>query len=385
MYDEVLISLSLLAAVLSLALGVGFRHTVRRLGTLSAAPGSDEEHPVVDVVMPARNEEFDLEKAVLSVLAQQSVAIRVIIVNDHSTDGTRQIADSLAARDSRVTVIHDPRLVDGWLGKTNALQHGLAASTAPYVVFADADVIHEPQCFVTALAELRKRQIDFLSLCPRFEFESFWENVILPHAFIAGTLQFAVQNVNNDESPNAAAAGAFMLTRRDVLQRVGELERIKAEVLDDVALARLIKHSGFRTRITFAPELLRVRLFKGNHDAFWGLTKNILTALDHLWLAVPAMFLPVFIYWVPIATVVLGIVRPNNIMIAAGMSAYVIQAGLLLLLLRFCRFRSAKALFFPLAAIPVMCCIGKALYHRWATGAVAWRGRVLPLRSAERL
>jgi glycosyltransferase involved in cell wall biosynthesis len=385
MYDQVLIMISLVAAALSLALGVGFWHTVRRLGTLSATHITCDEHPVVDVVMPARNEEFDLEKAVLSVLAQQSVELRVIIVNDHSTDRTREIADSLTARDSRISVIHDPRLVDGWLGKTNAMRHGLAASTAPYVVFADADVIHEPLCFVTALAELKNRQIDFLSLCPRFEFESFWENVILPHSFIAGTLHFSTQGVNNDESPNAAAAGAFMLTRRDVLERVGGLEQIKTEVLDDVALARLVKHTGFRTRITFAPDLLRVRLFKGNRDAFWGLTKNILSALDHLWVAVPTMFLPVFAYWVPIATVVLGIVRQNAVMIAAGMSAYVIQVGLLLLLFRLCRIRFGKALFFPLAAIPVMCCIGKALYHRWATGAVAWRGRVLPLRSAERL
>jgi glycosyltransferase involved in cell wall biosynthesis len=384
MYEQVLITLSLLSAVLSLLLGIGFWHTVRRLGTLSPASiAATGEQPAVNVIMPARNEEFDLEKAVLSVLSQQSVALRVIIVNDHSTDHTRQIADSLAARDSRVSVIHDPRLVDGWLGKTNAMRHGLAASTAPFVIFADADVVHEPQCFVTALAELKNRQIDFLSLCPRFEFESFWENVILPHSFIAGTLQFSVQSVNQDTSPNAAAAGAFMLTRRDVLNRIGGLEQIKAEVLDDVALAKLIKHSGFRTRITFAPDLLRVRLFKGNHDAFWGFTKNILAALDYVWMAVPAMFLPVFTYWVPIATAVLGIARQNAVMIAAGMSAYVIQVGLLLLVSRFCRLRFAKALFFPLAAIPVMCCIGKALYHRWTSGAVAWRGRVLPLSSAE--
>ena len=381
MFDQMLILLSLIAAALSLALGVGFWHTVRRLGTLSASRGSRDEFRdiVVDAVLPARNEESDLEKAVLSILNQQSVQIRVIVVNDHSTDRTREIADSLARRDCRVTVIHDPRLIDGWLGKTNAMRHGLAESTAPYVVFADADVIHAPQCFVSALGELKNRQIDFLSLCPSFEFESFWENALLPHSFIAGTLQFAMQRINDDVSPNAAAAGAFMITRREVLQRVSGLERIKSEVLDDVALATLIKHSGFRTRMTFAPDLVRVRLFKGNRDAFWGLTKNILAALDHVWMAVPAMFLPVFVYWIPIATAALGVMRQNAMMIAAGLSAYVVQAGLLLILVRLCRFRLAKALCFPLAAIPVMCCIAKALYYRCAREAVAWRGRVLPL------
>jgi chlorobactene glucosyltransferase len=379
MYDQILTTLSFVSAALSLGCGIEFLYVVSRLRVLSPCLGPSDHILSVDVIVPARNEEHDLEAAVLSILKQECVHVRVIIVNDHSADRTRQIADSLVESDERVAVIHDPHLADGWFGKSNAMQHGLAASTAQYVVLADADVIHAPRCFITALSELQNRQIDFLSLQPTVEFESFWENVLLPHTFIVGTVHIGAQNVNDEHSPNAAAAGAFMLTRRDVLDRVGGLEHVKSEMLDDVALATVIKRNGFRTQFSLAPDLLRVRLFKGNRDAFWGLTKNILSVVNHIWMAVPMMLLPIFISWVPIATAVLGFLRPAPIMAIAGLSAYCIQISLLFLVLPFCRLRLGKAVWFPLAAFPVMCCIGKALYHRLVNGAVAWRGRVIPL------
>ena len=377
--EQGLITLSILSAIISVGLGIAFLLAARRLGVLSADIESTGSGPVVNVIVPARNEERDLERAVRSILAQQCVQVRVVVVNDQSTDRTREIADSLASADDRVAVIHDPRLAEGWLGKTNAMQHGLLASTAQYIVFTDADVIHASRCFASALGEMRKQQIDFLSLCPTFEFESFWENALLPHVLIAGTVQFLLQNVNDSRSPNAAAAGALMITRHDVLDRVGGLESIKSEILDDIALAKSLKQQGFETRMWLAPDLLSVRLFKGNHDAFWGLTKNILGAVDHLWMAAPAMFLPIFVYWVPIATCVLGALRAEPGMIVAGVAPYIIQVALLLLIVRMCRIRWIKALCFPLAAAPVMCCFLKALYYRYVSGAVAWRGRVIPL------
>src|SRR5687767_14839657 len=121
MYDQALITLSILSATISLGLGFGFWYTVRRLGTLPPSFVTADELIAVDVIVPARNEALDLEAAVLSILDQQSIQLRVIVVNDHSTDRTPQIADSLAARDARITVIHDPPLVDGWFGKTNAM------------------------------------------------------------------------------------------------------------------------------------------------------------------------------------------------------------------------------------------------------------------------
>ena len=91
------------------------------------------------------------------------------------------------------------------------------------------------------------------------------------------------------------------------------------------------------------------------------------------------MFLPIAVYWIPLATALVGALTSNRFLLAAGLLTYLLQASLLLLVthLRMCQLRWWKALFFPLAAIPVFCCFLKALYHRNFRGAVAWRGRVI--------
>lgn len=377
LFEQGLIALSLASAVISIALGVLCLRAIQRLGTFGIT--DTPERQSIDVIVPARNEELDLQSAIQSILSQESVELRLIVINDHSTDRTGDIADSMARADDRVWVIHNPPVRKGWFGKVNAMQNGLSVSTAPIIVFTDADVIHDPRCFASALAGLQQDKLDFLSLTPRFDFESFWANVLLPHAFVAGSVQFLFRDVNDSRTDNAAAAGAFMMTRREVLDQIGGLNDIRTEMLDDIELAKRVKREGLKTRLKMAPHLLNVRLFKGNRDAFWGLTKNILGVINHIWMAVPLMFLPVFFYWIPLATAVLGIARREPVMIAVGLAAYLIQAALVLLASRMCRIRMFKAMFFPLAVFPVASCIARALYHRWISGAVAWRGRVIPI------
>jgi hypothetical protein len=188
------------------------------------------------------------------------------------------------------------------------------------------------------------------------------------------------QDVNDPRSPNAAAAGAFMATRRDVLDRVGGLECVKTEMVDDMALARRVKQQGFKTWLWPAPSLLRVRLFKGNRDAFWGLTKNILGVVNRTWMAALLMLLLFLVYWAPIAAVVIGVARQDLLMAMTGLGTYAVQAALLALVIPVCHLRWIKALCFPLAPIPVVCCISRALYHRYRHGAVLWRGRAVSIR-----
>ena len=377
MLNQFLVISSAISLLMSLCLGLGFWWTLGRLLKRPQRLETPESIPSISVIIPARDEEEDLRTAVESVLAQDSVNLQVIIVNDHSSDQTGAIADSLADDDSRVTVVHDPPLVDGWLGKVNAMNHGLARAKHELILFTDADVVHAPQSFGWAVSQFHAENLDLLSLAPKFEFESFWENVLLPHALIAGTVQFLLQNVNGQQSKEGAAAGAFILTHQKALKNIGGLASIKSEFLDDVELARRVKAKGLAAIVWFTPDLLEVRLFKSNSGAFWGLTKNILGAVDQTWMAFPAMFLPIFVYWVPLAAIVVGFTSSQWTMFSVGLAAYLIQASLLWLGRPMMRIRLWKALFFPLATFPVIACFSKAIYHRCASNSVAWRGRVI--------
>lgn len=374
--------LTLAITLLSVLIGLGFIRSLHIVKSLTPTEPVDSEKPLIDVIVPARNEQADVGTAVRSILAQQRVDVRVTVINDHSTDQTGSIVDTIAANDSRVHVIHDPPLLDGWFGKANAMQHAYQTTTRPYVVFADADVVHSPCCFITAIDYMRQEQCDFLSLFPKVQLVSFWENAIVPHLMVFGLVTFLNRALDDPKSGHAVAAGAFMLTRRNVLDEIGGLACVRNEALDDVMLARNIKANGFVTKIALAPQLLSVRLFKSNRDAFWGFSKNILGAVSHIAFAFPAIVVPLFVYWLPISVLLVGIVRQDGWWIICGISAYVSQAAILVLASRLAEMHPLKSLAFPFSAIPIGCCFARAIYHHFISDGVVWRGRVIR-RSAD--
>ena len=295
-------------------------------------------------------------------------------MNDGSTDATGELADRLALRDKRVEVMHDPPLRDGWLGKANAMQCAFERATAEEVLFTDADVIHRPGALARGLAERERSGADLLSLSPRFHFECWWENVLLPHATMAGVIRFLARG------REPAAVGAFMLVRRQVLEEMGGLACVKHEMLDDVMLAREVKRRGFQAAFALAPDLLDVRLFNTNREAFWGLTKNVLAGLRSPWQAVPLAIYVVLVYGLPPLAILVGTLRWDWGLFVSGLGVYAVQFSLVTLLRPLARVRWSQAWAFPLAMIPLLCCLVAALYYRVRHQGVYWRGRVRPVQ-----
>lgn len=380
MWQQALVILSLTATAMSLGVLALAISAARRVGEAEEHQGTTLAAGVISVVVPARNEESDVERGLLSILAQENVDLRVIAVNDHSTDRTGAILESLAAADHRLTVIHDPPLEPGWFGKCSAMEHGAALATGEYLALCDADVVHSRRSLASALAELQRDDLDFISYIPRLVCESFWENVSLAPFGLASLALLGGARVNDPASNDAVAAGALILMRRRVLRDVGGFVAVKNQMLDDVALARTVKSRGYRVRLRLAPRLLEVRMFKGNRQAFWGPTKNILAFLGHPWLALPALMLPVLVYWVPLAALAAGSWRRNPLLLAAGGSTYLVHILMILHARKISRLRWTRAAFFPLLVLPLVCCGMRALYYRFAKGSVQWRGRTIPLQ-----
>jgi glycosyltransferase involved in cell wall biosynthesis len=382
--DDPRLILCLFSALISIVVTVQVIGVVRRMSwrpppLVGPVPGAR-----LSVIIPARDEEADIGQALRSVLNQVGVELEVIVVNDHSSDRTGEIADMLARSDPRLEVIHNPELPPGWLGKCNAMQQASARASGDFLLFSDADIMHEPTCFATALLEMDRHDLDFLSLFPLMHCVSLWENAILP-ALVGGMAILATPGINDPESPDALAAGAFMMVRTSVFQALGGFERIRGEMCDDVALAKLIKHNGYRYGFHAATELLQVRIYKGNSHAFWGMTKNILQGLDgRLWLAPAVMFLPAYVFWIPIVCIVAGISEGSLLLVSAGSATYMIHYGAIWSGRKLFKFHWAKALLFPLVAIPAICCMAKALYLYSLRGEVLWRGRSVQVRGIPR-
>jgi glycosyltransferase involved in cell wall biosynthesis len=227
--------------------------------------------PVVSVIIPARNEEVCLGDCLRSIVAQTGVEFEVIVVDDHSTDRTREIAESF----SEVRLIEAGPLPDGWTGKNNAVTTGARQARGEWLLFTDADTVHLPGSLARALAEARENQIDLLSYSPEQIAVTFWEMAVLPVVFAELARQYPLARVSDPNSPEAAANGQYILVKREAYDAVGGHAAIAADILEDVALARTVKSSGRKIRFRYAADAVRTRMYRNYQQLRDGWTKNL--------------------------------------------------------------------------------------------------------------
>ena len=273
-----LLLLTSLAAIVWPAIALGAYASYRRCKSLVPDPHVDPElykDVKISVIIPARNEERDIENTIRSVLNQPGVNVEVLVVNDHSDDSTGEIVNRVAAEDPRVRALHDPPMRDGWLGKANAMQYAASFATGDYIVFTDADITHNPGGFAAALTEMRDNGHALLSLMPLFRWESIWENAAAPMFQLAMT-NYLSGAIHDPQSDDAIAVSAFIMVDADVYRAVNGHEAVRTEMLDDVMLARHFKRSGYPVAWRVAPQCLSVRMYDGARAVFYGCIKNCL-------------------------------------------------------------------------------------------------------------
>jgi hypothetical protein len=206
--------------------------------------------------------------------------------------------------------------------------------------------------------------------------------VIVTAGFAWGIMpRLATPGLRNGSAATAYAVGAFLLVRRTAFEAVGGFADLKADVCDDIGLARRLKQSGYRVGFRAAPELLTARLFKSNSDAFWGPTKNVLSRLrGRYWLA-PAFLLGIMaLFWTSLVAITLGVWQGHPTLLLAGIVAYIAQYASLWPSRWLFHFHPAKALLFPLAILSLCCCLTRAMYHYTLHGTVIWKGRAVQVR-----
>ena len=207
--------------------------------------------PRVTAVVPARNEAASIE-AVISALATQDYAggCSVIIVDDHSGDGTAEIAHraaTTARAASRIRIISAPELASGWTGKLWALNTGVkeSAPAAPdFYWFTDADVVHAPDTLRRLVSRAQADKLDLTSLMVLLRAETFAERLLIPPFLYFFLMLYPPKWIAKRNAKTAGAAGGCILLRQTALERAGGLATICSEVIDDCALARAVKRSG---------------------------------------------------------------------------------------------------------------------------------------------
>ncbi len=227
--------------------------------------------PEVSVIVPARNEEACLNDCLNSLVTQSGAVFEIIVVDDYSTDRTRQIAESFPV----VRMISPPALPSGWTGKNNALWAGVQAARGEWLLFTDADTVHVSGSLARALTEAKEHGADMLSYSPEQIAVTFWEMSVLPVVFAELAHQYPPKQVSDPASPIAAANGQYILIRREAYEAVGGHRAVAGDLLEDVALARAVKSSGRKLRFRYADDAVRTRMYRNFWQLREGWTKNL--------------------------------------------------------------------------------------------------------------
>lgn len=240
---------------------------------------ADHSSARVSVVIPARNEEANIARAVRSVAGQQGVR-EIIAIDDASTDRTGEILEELKREVPALRVIRVDSLPEGWTGKSHAAATGARASTGDWLLFADADTEHQPGSLLTLLERAEAERADLLSISPGQVTETWWEKSVIPLVYVHLAKLYKFEEVSNPDSPAAAANGQYLLIRRAAYERIGGHEAVRGEILEDVELARRAKASGGRLLFMPGAEWVQTRMYR-TFSAMWhGWSKNLYLLYD---------------------------------------------------------------------------------------------------------
>jgi glycosyltransferase involved in cell wall biosynthesis len=325
---------------------------------------------MVSVIIPARNEEASLAQCLESLVSQTGLSFEIMVVDDASTDGTRQIAQSF----SQVQVVDAPPLPPGWTGKNNALAEGAKAAQGKWLLFTDADTVHHPGSLARSVSEAEQHRAALLSYSPAQEVHGFWENSVMPVIFAELACTYRPSEICNPASRAAAANGQYLLITRQAYDAVGGHTAVATCLLEDVALAKTVKASGCGIFFRFGGDAVRTRMYRSFSQLREGWTKNLVLLFPSP-LRLAILRLTEFMLIVASAAVTfVAVVRGNY---RSGSLAAILAAIVITTFFR--RIRKAhsswKSNALALFGLPIFSYLLLRSRRAYKKGTVTWKGR----------
>lgn len=235
----------------------------------------------ISVIIPARNEERNIEKALRSVLSSNYPSFEVIVVNDRSEDRTAEIIKKLQGDYQTLKMVEIDSVPEGWLGKNYALQSGVSCASGNYYLFTDADVIIHKNTLRKAVSYCRLNHLDHIAVVPIIIMPGLILNLFTALFIILFNMFASPWKAKNPKSRKHIGLGAFNLVRSDVYKKIGGHEKIKLRPDDDMKLGKLIKSNGYKQETLFGKDLIEVNWYSSLKETFNGLLKNSYSGVDY--------------------------------------------------------------------------------------------------------
>jgi glycosyltransferase involved in cell wall biosynthesis len=332
----------------------------------------------VTVIIPVRDEEAVIAACIASLASQPEIA-ETLVVNDQSTDGTASIVRGLMEKIPNLRLLEAGALPDGWVGKNHALWVGAQETKGAWLLFTDADAVHERDSVSRALQMAQQQDAALVSFSPEQITEAWYEKALIPYIYLRLAKRFSYENVNDPNSPAAAANGQFLMIRRDVYEAIGGHSGVAGEVLEDLALAMRVKAAGHRIWFGSGKGIVRVRMYR-SFEAMWqGWKKNLYRLIGGTPGAVireTESNLP----WIPFLLILLGLKYPillflGVLLLIARQTSY----GLDLVRNHY----PFSFIFYYVPAVALYVAVLWASYRGHVNGRIQWKGREYSVRAPQ--
>ncbi len=373
-----------LAIWLHLFFGRGWFWRVRKVDADQGEGEKLSDWPRVVAVVPARNEAETIRQVVTGLLQQDYPGtFSVVVVDDHSEDGTASIAQRVAAENGageRVGIVSASGVPEGWTGKLWALNEGVlrggrlgaAAEVPVFYWFTDADVTHAPDTLRRLVGRTDREGLDLASLMVLLEAKTLPERALIPAFLYFFLLLYPPSWIADEELGTAGAAGGCILLRREALARIGGLAAIRGEVIDDCALAKVVKQSGGRVRMGLTRKSTSLRAYGAFGEIRDLIARTAYTQLRYSALLLAGTLAGMFLtYMAP----VLLLFAHDSTARMLGFSAWVLMALSFLPTVRFYRLSPAWAPLLPLTAVFYTYATWLSAVRYWMGKGGLWKGR----------
>lgn len=348
--------------------------------TLPPRCGTVRPWPAVAVVIPARNEAAVIFRALSSVANQDYPGkLRVFVVDDNSSDATAKQAKAVKGK-APVTVLAGKPLAKGWAGKLWAVHQGVKAAAGKmpghaWLWLTDADIVHHRGVLRQLVEAAVTDHRDLVSLMVRLYCKSFWEKALVPAFIFFFEMLYPFRAAASGRTARAGAAGGCMLINRKTLEKIGGIARIRAELIDDCALAAAIKGAGGRIWLGHGKASASIRPY--TFADFWmTVARTAYTQLRHSpWLLLGTLAGLAVLYVAPPALLALGLAEGRAMVALPAAGAWAVMARLYAPTLKRYRLHPALGAFLPAVALMFMLMTAHSAIRHWSGIGGTWKER----------
>ena len=325
------------------------------------------------VLIPARNEAGVIGKTLRS-LGDQGAPIKVILVDDNSTDRTTEVAQREIPDNCNLIIVHGLPLPEGWVGKTWALEQGLSKIDTSLILLIDADINLGPRIVQSLMQYKKRHNIKFLSLMVALDMEGLWQSILIPSFIYFFKLLYPFRLSNSANRFVAAGAGGCILTEVSLLKKIGGFEAIRGAIIDDCSLARQIKGIGHRTWIGLTRDATSSRSYRKLGDIWQMVARSAYTQLQKSVMLLLLCSIIIFLMFVfPLVAVFAADFVEAKLI---GGIALIFMAISFLPTLRYYKLPVWLVLVFPLAGLMFLAMTWTSAVNHWFNRRNLWKGRV---------